>query len=368
MTGASGVCGMETGARREKLHSLQGLRAIAAITVLVFHVCNDAALGLHFAPDLLRAFKVAADCAVDCFFVLSGFIMVYTQAQSQRGAGEFARQRIARIVPLYWATTLAFTLFVLVGEAGDGGIGGALVHLKASKNYIGSSMLFVSHLLGYRFPVLLPGWSLEYEMLFYALFAGAIVISRRHTVAVVVALLVALTLSGLMRPLCIEFAAGTLVAQLWFRGGHRALAAVMLLVAPAVVVAGLFGGYYALVDDNDWLRVVFCGLPMLTVFLVALCSAQRRRPMLSALGDCSYAIYVSHCAWLAVYVRYLMPLLPKSAGSALVLASGIAWCLAGGIAMHYAVEKRFDRMLRARRAKPAAVAAAGMAAAPLPGM
>lgn len=347
-------------AQREKLHSLQSLRAVAALTVLVFHVCNDRAMGLNLGDTALFGLKIAADCAVDVFFVLSGFIMVYTQRLAQRGAVEFARQRIARIVPLYWVSTLAFTVFVVSGEAGTSQ---ALAHLQASKNFVGSSLLFVSHLLGYKFPVVLPGWSLEYEMLFYALFAASILLSKRHTVAIVTAMLAALTLTGLLRPLCLEFAAGAAVGVLWFRGWHRPLAALMLLLAPAVVVAGLFTGAYALAHDNDWARVAFCGTPMLALFLVTLCAAQRHRPLLAMLGDCSYAIYLTHCGWLAAYVRWLLPLMPQWGGRELVAATGIAWCLAGGIAMHYVVEKKFDRWLRGRKARNAAVVAGAPAAA-----
>lgn len=340
---------MELQAPREKLHSLQSLRAIAALVVLVFHVCNHGAIrvALDLKPEALLALKIAADCAVDCFFVLSGFIMVYTQGLVPRGAAAFAGQRLARIVPLYWVTTLAFAAYVLAFEAREPGLAGAIDQLLAGRNFLASSMLFVSHLLGYPFPVVLPGWSLEYEMLFYAVFAGAILVSRRHTVAITGAVLAALVLSGALRPICLEFAFGAGIGVLWFRGLHRALTGAMLLVAPADVTAGLLTGAYARVGHDDWLRLVLCGVPMTAVFLVALCMVQRRRPALAVLGECSYAIYVSHCAWLAVYVHFFMPLLPSGSG-ALLLASGIAWCLAGGMAMHYLVERRLDALLRAR--------------------
>ena len=344
-------------AGREKLHALQSLRAIAALVVLVFHVANHgtirSAVGLQSAP--LLVLQIAADCAVDCFFVLSGFLMVYTQGIARRSAIAFAGQRLARIVPLYWVTTIAFAAYVLAFEARQPW----LDQLMATKNYLAGSMLFVSHLLGYRFPVVLPGWSLEYEMLFYAVFSAAILTSRRHTLAITgaitVAVLAALALSGALRPICLEFAIGAGIGVLWFRGLHRPLAAAMLLIAPAIVTAGLLADAYRLVDGDDWLRLVLCGLPMTALFLVALCSAQREYPVLAALGECSYAIYVSHCAWLAVYVRFLYPLLP--ANGPLLLSAGIAWCLAGGVALHYLVERRFDRLLRARGGNSAPVSA-----------
>jgi peptidoglycan/LPS O-acetylase OafA/YrhL len=355
--------GMGTQSPREKLHGLQSLRAIAALVVLVFHVANHGAiravLGLDAAP--LLGLQIAADCAVDCFFVLSGFIMVYTQGLARRSAAAFAGQRLARIVPLYWVTTLAFAAYVLAFETRQPWLG----QLMATKNYLAGSMLFVSHFLGYRFPVVLPGWSLEYEMLFYTVFSAAILASRRHTLAITGAItgavLAALAVAGALRPICVEFAIGAGIGVLWFRDLHRPLAAAMLLIAPAIVTAGLLADAYRLVDGDDWLRLVLCGLPMTALFLVALCSAQRQLPVLAALGECSYAIYVSHCAWLAAFVRFLYPLLP--ANGPLLLSAGIAWCLAGGVVMHHLVERRFDRLLRAGGGRPAPVSAPATAPA-----
>jgi len=346
-------------AQREKLHGLQVLRGVAATVVMVFHVCNNRAMGVALAPQARFALKLAADCAVDAFFVLSGFIMVHTQARSRRGAIAFARQRIERIVPLYWLTIVLTLAFDLSGEPT---IGRAVRHFTLTVNYIAASALFISHAFGYRYPTVLPGWSLEYEMLFYALFAGAIAISRRHTVALVIAMLAALTLMGVLRPLCLEFACGAAVGALYQRGRHRPLAKLMLVLAPAAVAAGLLTRAYPTGDD-DWARVAFCGVPMLAVFLAALCTSAARWPVAEALGDCSYAIYLTHCLWLGLFMRYLLPVMPAWAGPGLTAATAIACCLAGGVAMHYLVEKKLDRAWRAVRKRSGGGAVAGTAAA-----
>ena len=43
---------------------------------------------------------------VDIFFVISGFIMVYTTMDREITPWSFMADRIARIVPAYWAATL----------------------------------------------------------------------------------------------------------------------------------------------------------------------------------------------------------------------------------------------------------------------
>src|ERR1700722_10284960 len=90
------------------IHSLQALRAIAALLVVVDHallkLTNDdlANPATHLAWTL-------GSTGVYVFFVISGFIMVHVSWDNfgQPGATEaFLRRRIIRIVPLYWLGTI----------------------------------------------------------------------------------------------------------------------------------------------------------------------------------------------------------------------------------------------------------------------
>lgn len=103
-------------AGRVRYPALDGLRALAAMGVLVTHVAllsgfasRNAALG----PYLARM-----DVGVSIFFVLSGFLL-YRPFVAARFAGEpagelsaYARRRVLRIVPAYWValTIVAFVL------------------------------------------------------------------------------------------------------------------------------------------------------------------------------------------------------------------------------------------------------------------
>src|SRR4051812_15929191 len=92
------------------LYSLQSLRALAAIAVAIAHLPR-----LHPATPLADYGAVG----VDLFFVISGFIMVYTTAGSFGRPGAplvFLAKRIARIVPTYWiATAAAAALWFQIG-------------------------------------------------------------------------------------------------------------------------------------------------------------------------------------------------------------------------------------------------------------
>ena len=90
------------------LVSIQALRAIAALLVFWGHAINAVHLkGEADFPHLYGPF------GVDIFFVISGFVMVYSSERlfGQPGAPiTFFARRLARIVPLYWAATTILAL------------------------------------------------------------------------------------------------------------------------------------------------------------------------------------------------------------------------------------------------------------------
>ena len=142
------------------LYSIQYLRAFAALLVVFHH----ARIPLPWLYDPLAEYKGLA-FGVDIFFVISGFVM-YSAAKSENVV-EFLRRRIVRIVPLYWIATI--TLFLLSEKRNILSIG------SDKFLHIAKSLLFIPHWnLGFPseiWPYLVPGWTLNYEMFFYFIFA-----------------------------------------------------------------------------------------------------------------------------------------------------------------------------------------------------
>jgi exopolysaccharide production protein ExoZ len=104
---------------------------------------------------------------VDLFFVVSRFIMVYASKDAfgkPSEAIDFLQRRIIRIVPLYRIATGAFML--LISHAID--------------KYVLLSMFFVPF---DPFPIVRPGWTMNYEMAFYLLFAGLLWLPRARASA-----------------------------------------------------------------------------------------------------------------------------------------------------------------------------------------
>jgi exopolysaccharide production protein ExoZ len=92
----------------QKLSNIQILRAIAALTVVIYHVGIEATsvcTGTGRSCSYEFMFGVNG---VALFFMISGFIMVTTSWSAfaaPGGASDFMRRRITRIVPLYWLVT-----------------------------------------------------------------------------------------------------------------------------------------------------------------------------------------------------------------------------------------------------------------------
>lgn len=288
---------------------VQVLRGLAALAVATEHALNDAAnlearLGRVFrAPELFPW-----NAGVDVFFVISGLIMVHASRAlfaAPGGPSEFLRRRIARVVPLYWIAT---TLYLLVALAAP---------RLVNRDYLDPGFVLASYLFlpvarpdGLVQPLYALGWTLNYEMAFYALFAAALVLPLRRAAILLLVLLAGLVLAGralapLPQPLAfwtdpivLEFAAGVGLGVLRAEG-LRAPGTVRLLLA----AAGLGGLVWAGLDPGTalaWPRALAYGAPAaLLVAAAALGPDETRPPGVLvraglALGDASYALYLVH--------------------------------------------------------------------------
>ncbi len=106
-------------AARPRVHypCLEGLRALAALMVVVHHAASLA--GPEHTPDFVRVPAQVMDSGVAVFFVLSGFL-IYRPIAVAHQAGEapapwsgFWWRRLLRLVPAYW---VALTFFWALGS------------------------------------------------------------------------------------------------------------------------------------------------------------------------------------------------------------------------------------------------------------
>jgi exopolysaccharide production protein ExoZ len=250
------------------IQPIQYLRALAALMVVWHHA-------LIQLPGLEAMFPLRVGVyGVDLFFVVSGFIMAHT-TKDDATPWQFMRRRLVRVVPLYWLMTGA----VIVGAA----IAPSLFRSTSlDASHVIQSLLFIQHEspshAGKVWPVLVPGWSLNYEMAFYAAFAVSLWFPQRY--AVLAAILGAMAATGTYIPLMLlEFMTGVIVAEVWSRAPVRWW--------PAWIAAGV--GLMAASMPLGAALVVYgsLGLPW-------------RSRVLRDLGDASYSIYLTHLVALGV--------------------------------------------------------------------
>jgi exopolysaccharide production protein ExoZ len=284
--------------------SLQYLRAFAAMLVVAFHTCDKLATMDNANPSI--TFPVGPT-GVDIFFVVSGFIIFVTAKQSGAGPWGFMRKRLIRVVPLYWVLTLFLAAVAVLKPE-------LLVTAVFDFRHFVASLLFIPWphpRAGAMLPLLIPGWTLNYEMAFYVMFAASLALPQSIRLWALLALLAGLAAIGLAMPLggimafytdpiILEFAAGLLIAKAWTSG--------VTVPVKAAGVATLLGFALLLAGSEMTLpRIVGAGIPAALIVAGAVFSESRykRNPSrtLVLLGDASYSIYLSHVMVLSVIAK-----------------------------------------------------------------
>lgn len=355
-----------------RLESVQALRGVAALLVVAVHatgIWRDIGGGAGLAGPWDRGWA-----GVDLFFVISGFIMVWIATDRPRGAGTAARclrDRALRIYPLWWLYCGVMAAYFLLSY-GIPAAPGAAGTEQPVRHFLASMLLWPTDVL----PVLGVGWTLTFELGFYAVFAVLLwLLPPRLRLwgvwawgAVIVALWVfpppgagwSRGWSGvLLGPLSLQFVMGAAVAaslRRWRPSAAGGWAALLLGggVFAAVVVFG------ARVEDlaAPGTRTLSLGAAAAGIVagLVALEQTGRlrvARPM-RALGDMSYTLYLGHFIGLLVLARlgFGLGVLPREGAASFVgfALIGTALSVAGAWVAYLMLERPLVRAVRRRTA------------------
>ena len=276
--------------------SIQHLRAVAALFVLLYHVL------IHWLPQYHTHYAFLSG-GVDIFFVISGFVMWGVTAGREGGSWAFFSKRLKRIVPLYWILTTVMLAIMLARPS-------ALLHSRFDVVHVVTSYLFIPWrhpVKGVFEPLLAPGWTLNLEMMFYVIFALILFAPMRFRLPAVMGALVGLVVLGFIPhagtsqfdfytdPIILEFAMGVCLGAA-VTAQRRAPAP----IAAAAVIAGC-GLFIATALTGPFCdRALMWGIP--AALLVSGCVFLEREtgPWLARLplllGDASYSIYLVHMA------------------------------------------------------------------------
>jgi exopolysaccharide production protein ExoZ len=335
------------------LVSIQVLRAIAALAVTIEHIAGYEFVRQYKLPDALPHFNFGR-AGVDLFFVISGFVMVYSSGAyfgRVGGPQEFFLRRLARIAPLYWVTTSIILVYLLLQYRG-------LAAVNFSPAAVVASYLFIPYPQtdGFMAPVHGVGWTLNYEMFFYACFCGAVLFTRRTGVLVIsIALVILVAMNQVASlpnpfgywadPIILEFVLGMLIALL-YQAGYR---------VPRRWAGGIVAiGALALVASDHWQhvsRLIVLGVP--AAFIVAaLVMADHRASegpvwrMASFLGDASYSLYLVHPLAITLPRRFFPGLLDPAHWPWLYAGMLMVVAVSAAIVVHLLFERPTTRFLQ----------------------
>jgi exopolysaccharide production protein ExoZ len=306
------------------IRSIQVLRFIAAFCVVVFHA--HIALMLNFpghVPDGTdHAFRVGAS-GVHIFFVISGFVMVYTSWRSRLTPGSFLKRRLVRIYPIYWLVGATYLLLhQLLGTA---------YHLAPQE--LAGAALLLPHTSSL---VIGPGWTLSFEMYFYLCFALALFAGVRWGLALLsVFYLLSVCAGFALAPqaawaklasnsLLLEFMMGAWLGYAFSRGlvVPRRLGGLLVAVAIALFVSGFWLDYDRLPSVLSW------GIPSLLLVTGALAFEPELRGapgrFFAKLGDSSYLLYLSHVLLIDLFIATPISALNRSPATAVAISFPLA--------------------------------------------
>ena len=216
------------------INNIQLIRAFAALNVVLMHTLFSAN-SYDLPAQYLSIFDQSewGNNGVDLFFVVSGFVMVFTQSHRPKSAAQFFKNRIIRLVPIYWALTLLFASIFFLAPA-------AFRETAVTFEHLLSSLFFVSNVVVGENPVLFVGWTLEYEMLFYSVFAlGILLPTSKAKVLFPILLLLSLTVFSEIDLILLEFIFGMVAALIYQRNAHLAYAKTMFVVGVILLAASM---------------------------------------------------------------------------------------------------------------------------------
>ena len=312
------------------LLSVQYLRAIAILMVVSVHTLGSFGLqGVEFGVQ-----------GVDIFFVISGFIMMHIMHQRSQNYLEFFFARFLRIAPLYY---LATALILLTGNAYEPTFWHIIQSFSLLKVY-------------WHQPVLVMGWTLEYEFCFYLLCSISILLFKNQKSRIIflfgglISLFVVIDLLIFNNKIYghfLEFLLGMMCFFLRKRKFFKDL-------NPWTCIGGIISGFCVLIfvdiyfyNPLTFLRFIGYGIRSFVILLFVLSLENsvsiKEIKFLKIIGDASYAIYIFQLIALYLFTDLVNMYIQDR--HLLSQAFLFLACICVGVAVHFCIEKPIRRVL-----------------------
>ncbi|MHD0614703.1 acyltransferase family protein [Morganella morganii] len=311
---------MFTPLNSKKIESIQVLRGIAALFVVLYHYRNiiNSTYSQGNLGDLLFNYGWIG---VDLFFFISGFI-IYKTTNKKTTAKEFAIKRVFRIFPVYWVCLIMFLLASWWTTSKGINFYSLFKSIVLIPNDYRSQGPF------YGYSLLSVAWTLSYEVFFYFIFLLSMVISRKYRFelsSMMIILILAVTqnifyenisffdvksndnnmnislisnFKFISNPMMLEFILGMFIAKhydlLTRLSKEIPYVKFMLSFILIACILSIYSGFY----NSHGISIRGIGIPALVIFIVTLLaeSSHSFKPpkILVNLGTISYSLYLTH--------------------------------------------------------------------------
>ncbi|WP_420155119.1 acyltransferase family protein [Siphonobacter sp.] len=360
-------------------HILDGLRGVAALSVVCFHVFEA------FATSHLDQIINHGYLAVDFFFILSGFVVgyAYDDRWEKMTVLDFIKRRLIRLHPLVVlgaiiGAIMFYTQGCSVWDVSQVSVSMLLVATLINALLIPATPGFEIRGVGEMFPLNGPSWSLFFEYIGNLLYAFWLRKLSTKALAVLVILaafgLAAFAMLGPYGDLCVGF---SITGDNMLGGSLRLLfsfAAGLLLsrVFKPIAVKGTFwiGSLAILIlsaipriggSEHLWMNGLYDTFCVTIIFpiLVYLGASettisQRMTRLCTLLGDLSYPLYMVHYPFIYLYFAWVKNeklTFEQSLPGALALVVGSVILAYGCLKLYDEPVRRYltDRLLRVRK-------------------
>jgi peptidoglycan/LPS O-acetylase OafA/YrhL len=284
------------------LSNIQLLRAVAALLVLLHHALpHYNVMGGH--SPLIETLSMWGFLGVDIFFVISGYIMAYTTFNKPRTSVQalrFLKHRLFRIYLGYWPFLLAMALILYIKDP----------QKLFGLDWIGSFFLTQVDMFKLILPV---SWSLSYELYFYFLFLFTFFISVKKLyifIPLFVTFILGMVLyadyspdcksSFFYSPFLLEFFSGVLI---YMYRSYLMKSWLLPITFLLILFAYSYGFTYETKNGLPRILTFGTGASSLILFVTILETKHffRTGKLLTALGNASYTLYLSHLIILELF-------------------------------------------------------------------
>ncbi len=313
---------------------LDGLRGVAALMVVVFHLYGNLRPAVQaWFPPLLSTVCLSGNLGVDIFFVISGFVIAHSVRNGERSwryLGRFGLRRSIRLDPPLWMTILMEVALIKISLSLFPDLGTPLPEWSQ----ILANVTYTQHFLGIS-DIVPVFWSLTYEVQFYIVLVGALVLLHRvpRSPSLTRPLFVAAfcyslgvwlgafpsPVRGLFIDRWFQFALGIAAWAVFMRHISKAQFAALCVVTLCAILAMSPVAYRARSTEVAVLSAVLLALVSLTGRLETMLSGT----VIQFLGRVSYSLYLIHLSvgwrFISVFRRKFGPELGPAMGSAAFL-------------------------------------------------